>query len=199
MRKIVKMLQAKRMGQRGFTLVELLTVAAILATMSAVVFPAVTGTTTDTRESDQAVDLNSVQTAVDRWNSDFGDYPTNADLNGSAWSAGALPTGGAATGTGTSGDPFVFTQTKLAKVKFDDTDTKDSLAVYFNIAYLRSSPRHATDTDLTIDTTGTTYKTKRGSDDIYVKLTASTATKLFGVWSLDYTAKPWVFVNSYSY
>ena len=101
MQKIMRMLRATRKGQRGFTLVELLTVTAIMATMSAIVFPAVTGTASATREGDQAVDLNSVQTAVERWNADYLDYPTYADLNGTAWALGALPTGGAAIGTGT--------------------------------------------------------------------------------------------------
>ncbi len=190
--------------QRGFTLVEMLAVLAILSILSGLVFPTVAGTTSTGRRSQQTTDMKEVESAVGRWNSDFSDFPTEADLNPAAlWAAGALPTS-ATTGTGdtpgtTPSTPLTFSESAIAKIKFNDTDTKDGATVTFNRDYLSKSPDHAADSNLTVTTTGSTFTLKKSGDDLYVKLVASATTKLFPVWGLDSKSQAYVFVNASTY
>ncbi len=199
-----KYLARFRSSLGGFTLLELMAVTGILAILAAIVVPAVGGTTSSAREAQQGADMNAVTQGGQRWNADFRDYPTYADLNGSAWAAGALPTGKASCTTepcyGTaSTDPLVFSEDDVAGIKFADSALLNSTTKVFDLDYLGGAPDHAADSNLTIDTTGTTFTLRRKGERTYVKLQAATATKTFPVWALDINGESWVFVNAASY
>ena len=192
MKKILK-------GQQGFTLIELLTVAAIMAVLSAIVFPAVTGTTSTSRESTQSVDINAVQTGVDRWNSDFSDWPTSAQLNGGPL-ASLLPTGDTS-GSGTSSStPILFTEDDLSPINFSDLDA--FTGTEFIPDLMRNAPDHATDADITLTSVDADldFLIKRGGDDLYIRLVAPVAGSVdFPVWGVDADGKAWVFFDADSY
>lgn len=176
-----------RKGQRGFTLIELMTVAAIMAILSAIVFPAVTGTTATSRESTQSVDINAVQTGVDRYNQDTG---LNASAAFAAIAGGDLPAG-TATGTGTSGDPYVFTDLDITGVDFGVLD----------FDYLRNLPDHATEV-ITVASSGTSavIRIVRGGNDVYVQLSNTTGGSLdFPAWGLNGQAVVWSFIDANVY
>ena len=190
-----KLLNAMRKGQRGFTLIEMLAVTAILATVTAVVFPAVTGTNTEARQSAQTVDINAVQTGIDRWEQDFGDFPTFGEGNSpfTTWVAGQKPTG-TATGAGTANDPFSFTEKMLAAINFADSDT----GVVFEDDILRNKPSHADDAAVASDLAANVVLIKRGGADVYIKFAGSGATTM-PIWGMDIDARPWVFISSNEY
>jgi prepilin-type N-terminal cleavage/methylation domain-containing protein len=196
----------KRKGQRGFTLVELMVVMAIMAVLAAVVFPAVTGTTTTSREVSQSEDINNVQTAIDRFNADDTDgspWASSASLTGvtTAWSAGELPTGSGATGSGTSGSPYVFTQDDVAGIDFASGGTVDGASVTFYPDYVRGKPDHSTDTiSVGAGLTSSTFTIRKAGADVYVQLSNTTsATLSFPAWAIDPDGGVWVFVNASSY
>ena len=171
-------------GQRGFTLIELLTVAAIMAVLSAIVFPAVSGTTTTSRESTQSVDINSVQTAADRYNQDTG---LNSTAAFSVTPAGDLATG-LATGTGILADPFLFSNDDLAGVDFVVLDT----------SYLRNLPDHNAEV-LTVlaGAQSSVLRIVRGGADVHVQLDNPTGGSLdFPAWGVDASGVVWVFVDA---
>ena len=66
----------RRSGLRsGFTLVEVLVVMIILAILAAVVVPRVVGRTEDARRARAVSDVASLETALDLYKADNGDYP----------------------------------------------------------------------------------------------------------------------------
>ena len=79
--------------QRGFTLVELLIVAIILAILAAIVVPQFATTTTDAQESALRANLSAIRGAIDLYRQQHGEYP------GALASTGGTCTGGTA-GTG---------------------------------------------------------------------------------------------------
>jgi prepilin-type N-terminal cleavage/methylation domain-containing protein len=195
---------------KGFTLVELMVVMAILAVLAAIVFPAVTGVTTTSRETAQPMDINNVQTGTDRFNADDTDgkpWPTLAPLTGTAWQAGELPTL-AKTGSGTLADPYVFEQTAsdgaIAGVDWSSQATVDGVTKKFYPDYLRTLPDYSNyPTDkvtVAASSTSPVFKIKKGGEDVYVQLKNSTGTSLdFHVWGIDNTGEVWVFVDADSY
>jgi prepilin-type N-terminal cleavage/methylation domain-containing protein len=193
------------LGGHGFTLVEMMVVLSIMAVMAAIVFPAVTGTTTTSREATQPMDINSVQTGVDRFNAgdtDGSPWPTLAPLSGTDWDAGELPTAADAfTGAGTSGDPYLFDYDSIAGIKWVSPATADGESRTFNPDYVRSIPDHATDT-ITVTASGTSdvFLIKKGGEDVYVQLSNSSAGNLdFLKWGVDHEGSVWVFVDADSY
>lgn len=82
--------------QRGFTLVELLIVAILLAILAAIVVPQFASTTTDAEESALRANLAAMRSAVDLYRQQHGEYP-----GASASSGGACTTG---IGTGAAGN-----------------------------------------------------------------------------------------------
>lgn len=60
----------------GFTLIELLVVIIILAILAAVVIPRVIGRTEDARIAKAAADVSTIDSTLDQYKIDVGEYPT---------------------------------------------------------------------------------------------------------------------------
>ena len=89
---------------KGFTLVELLIVAVVLAIFAAIVVPQFSSTTDEARESALKSDLAALRSAVDMYRQHHGEFP------GALASTGGTCTGGTA-GTGAAESPeAVFEQ-----------------------------------------------------------------------------------------
>lgn len=70
----------KRMaGRRGFSLVEMLLVLVILATLAAIVVPRFAGRSEQAKETAARTQITSIGTALDAFEVDNGYYPTSAD------------------------------------------------------------------------------------------------------------------------
>ena len=193
-------------GEKGFTLVELMVVLAILAVLAAIVFPAVTGTTTTSRESRQPIDINSVQTGVDRLNADDTDgspWATDASLTGvtTAWSAGALPVGSVA-GSGNSTHPYIFTDDDIAGINWASSATKsDGSTATLYPDYVRNEPGYSGDT-ITVGASAnsSTFTIVKGGSTVYIKINNSTGGSLdFDTWNLDKDGSAWVFKDADNY
>ncbi len=185
-------------SERGFTLVELLIVVAILGVLAAVVIPTFTGVTSQSRASSQTTDINSVQAAVDRFNADAeSSWPSEANLDVPAlWDAGEVPTEDK-TGAGTSGDPYVFDHDTIAGVDWTAvTGTKT-----FNPDYIRTKPKHADETITVADTASSAvFEIKKNNETVYVQLTNTSGGSLnLPTWGIDKDGSVWVFVNGESY
>ena len=126
MTKLFKRIRALVKENRGFTLIEMMTVMGILSVLSAITFPAVTGTTSFSRATTQTVDLTAAQQAVDRFDIDTNSsFPTLASLSGTvgAWQAGQLPEAAPTGGDGSSANQAkVFTQESIAGFDFGAFD-----------------------------------------------------------------------------
>jgi prepilin-type N-terminal cleavage/methylation domain-containing protein len=72
----VGILHRRRKGEQGFTLIELLVVIAVLAILAAIVLFNVVGVANRGKSSACNTDISTVQTAVDGYISDHGDFPT---------------------------------------------------------------------------------------------------------------------------
>lgn len=87
---------AKR--QSGFTLVELLIVAIILAILAAIIVPQFASTTTDATESALRANVTGMRSAIDLYRQQHGEYP---GVNTAVPDASVTCGGTAGTGTGT--------------------------------------------------------------------------------------------------
>ncbi len=85
--------------QSGFTLVELLIVAIILAILAAIIIPQFASTTVDAQESALKANLSGLRSAANLYRQQHGEYPGVA----TAIPAGGLTCGGTA-GAGAGGD-----------------------------------------------------------------------------------------------
>jgi general secretion pathway protein G len=83
--------------QKGFTLVELLIVAIILAILAAIVVPQFASSTTDARESALRSDLAGIRAAIDLYRQQHGQYPGVNASSGGTCSGGTKGTGAAGT------------------------------------------------------------------------------------------------------
>jgi prepilin-type N-terminal cleavage/methylation domain-containing protein len=154
-------------AQKGFTLVEMTVVIAIIAVLAALSLPAVTGLTTTSRGTSKIGDLKEVEQAMTRYESDNpGDFTgstptvdvTDADQNGTITILVPI-TGVVTTGT-----------TPTTDVTCAGTNTPDAIATCFgNIVftsvipdYLKSYPQHYADNITAGNNTGTGV----GDDDI---------------------------------
>ena len=90
---------AKR--ESGFTLVELLIVAIILAILAAIIVPQFASTTTDATESALRANVTAMRSAIDLYRQQHGEYPGVDDAtSGTAACTGLGGTAGTGTGTG---------------------------------------------------------------------------------------------------
>lgn len=72
-------LKSKLTNRKGFSLVELLVVITIIAILSVVAYTAVGGQTTKAKDSRRMQDLTTIQTALEIFFADKGEYPTKLD------------------------------------------------------------------------------------------------------------------------
>ena len=63
----------------GFTLVELLLVLVILATLAAIVIPKFSGRTEQAKLTAARTQISNIETALDAYETDMGSYPTGSD------------------------------------------------------------------------------------------------------------------------
>jgi len=68
-------------GRGGFTLVEMLLVLVILATLAAIVIPKVVGRSEQAKETAAKSQISSLETALDAFEVDNGYYPKTGGLN----------------------------------------------------------------------------------------------------------------------
>jgi prepilin-type N-terminal cleavage/methylation domain-containing protein len=85
--------------QKGFTLVELLIVAIILAILAAIVVPQFASSTTDAQESALRSDLAGIRAAIDLYRQQHGAYPGVNASSGGTCTGGTKGTGAAGTAT----------------------------------------------------------------------------------------------------
>lgn len=83
--------------QKGFTLVELLIVAIILAILAAIIVPQFASTTTDAQESALRSDLSALRGAIDLYRQQHGEYPGVVASDGATCTGGTKGTGTLAT------------------------------------------------------------------------------------------------------
>ena len=77
MRRRIKTLARKRSRARTFTMVELLLVLVILATLAAIVLPKFTGRSEQARETAARTEISGVEMALDAFEVDQGFYPSS--------------------------------------------------------------------------------------------------------------------------
>jgi prepilin-type N-terminal cleavage/methylation domain-containing protein len=74
--------QTSRQRKAGFTLVEMLVVISIIAILAALLLPAVTAAITSARNTAIALELNQLNSAIEAYRLEKGDYPPNfRDIN----------------------------------------------------------------------------------------------------------------------
>ncbi len=192
--------------QKGFTLIEIMVVLAIMGVLVGVVFPAVTGATIIGRTTAQSHDIKAAQDGIDRFNTgdlDGKPWPTQASLPGvtDIWVAGELPTGTGLMGEGTQANPYIFTQDDIAGIDWLSPASTAYGDMVFHSGCIRNKPRHADET-IPMDAGSTTdvIVIQRETGEVYVKLqNVHTASVDFPVWALDKTGTAWVFVENGSY
>ncbi len=97
-------------AQTGFTLVELLIVAIILAILAAIVVPQFASTTTDAQESALRSNLAAIRAAVDLYRQQHGEYPgLNASTGGAACASGTAGAAGAGSGAAFADQLLLYT------------------------------------------------------------------------------------------
>ena len=81
--------------QSGFTLVELLIVAIILAILAAIIVPQFASTTTDATESALRANVTAMRSAIDLYRQQHGEYPgVDTAVSGACGAPGVTGTGG---------------------------------------------------------------------------------------------------------
>jgi len=83
--------------QSGFTLVELLIVAIILAILAAIIIPQFASTTVDAQESALRANVSAMRSAVDLYRQQHGSYPGATAATGGTCTGGTAGTGAVGT------------------------------------------------------------------------------------------------------
>ena len=193
-----------RKRQKGFTLIELMTVMAILSVLSAVTFPAISGGVTAGKATTQSVDISSIQRASDWFKSEAVDhFPSEAAAAGvsGGWSAGNLPELDPVGTGGTATDPIVFDEDTVAGIDFNAVTTVNGKAKKFRGDYLRSIPDHGTETIvLGPGESSAIFKVKRRGEDVYVQLVTGAAVAVaFNAWGMVRNGEIWSFIDQEDY
>ncbi len=74
-------MQTNRSRQRGFTLVEMLVVLAIIAVLVGLLLPAVMAAVNAARRGQMAMEISQLAQAVEAYKNEFGDYPPSLDTS----------------------------------------------------------------------------------------------------------------------
>ena len=77
--------------KKGFTLVELLIVVAIIGVLATLLMANFIGVRQRARDAQRKADLRQVQSALEFYRSDLGSYPASLSACGSAFTAGSPP------------------------------------------------------------------------------------------------------------
>ncbi|MGI9260033.1 MAG: type II secretion system protein, partial [Gammaproteobacteria bacterium] len=85
------MIRVKR--HSGFTLVELLVVAIILAILAAIAIPQFASTTTDAQESALRANLSAIRGAISLYRQQHGEFPASLASTGGTCTGGTAGTG----------------------------------------------------------------------------------------------------------
>ncbi len=106
------MFKTLKKAQKGFTIIELLIVIAIIAILATIVLVTYNGAQAKARDSKRVSDINSIQTKLEEYYNENGSYPAavnTTDIKG--LDAGALkdPRGNALSNTGPSADAAAAT------------------------------------------------------------------------------------------
>lgn len=78
-------LKNRKLGGKGFTIVELLIVIVVIGILALLVITTYSGIQSKARNSKRQTDLQSLQTQLEAFFSQNGYYPTEADMNNSSW------------------------------------------------------------------------------------------------------------------
>src|SRR5580658_4999976 len=71
----------KNRGEQAFTLVELMLVLVILATLAAIVLPKLTGKSQQAKITAAKTEISAISMALDNYEVDTGEYPKGGDLD----------------------------------------------------------------------------------------------------------------------
>jgi prepilin-type N-terminal cleavage/methylation domain-containing protein len=124
---------------KGFTIVELLIVIVVIAILATLVIVTFTGIQQKARDSQRQTDINAVDSHLEAYYAEHGNYPTAAQMNDATWvgtnmkglDAAALvgPKGGTLTNTGTAaGDHYDYKATEGGTTACTATGTTDDTA-----------------------------------------------------------------------
>jgi prepilin-type N-terminal cleavage/methylation domain-containing protein len=124
---------------KGFTIVELLIVIVVIAILATLVIVTFTGIQQKARDSQRQTDINAVDSHLEAYYAEHGNYPTAAQMNDATWvstnmkglDAAALvgPKGGTVTNTGTAaGDHYDYKATEGGTTACNATGTTDDTA-----------------------------------------------------------------------
>lgn len=170
---------------RGFTLIELMVVMAIMSILVGVVLPGVTGVGMTGKLTGRDAEIKEIQQAVQRFNTDTALWPT---------SSGSLPTVALVTTAATT--------SMLSVIDFDTAPTGTAKLLYPD--YMMKVPAHASNT---IATDAVGARTVNGAataaspitepDGTVLTLTASQS--FAGAYALDKNGRVWVLVNAVEY
>jgi len=79
------MISLKKRRQSGFTIVELLIVIVVIGILAALVITTYAGIQAKARNAKRQTDMNAVQTQLEAYFAQNGNYPTYANLSSSTW------------------------------------------------------------------------------------------------------------------
>lgn len=106
---------------KGFTIVELLIVIVVIAILATLVIVTFTGIQQKARDSQRQTDINAVDSHLEAYFAESGNYPTLANLQDGTWVSANLkgldpqalvgPKGGALTGSTSTGDAYGYVVT----------------------------------------------------------------------------------------
>lgn len=185
-------LRRLRGHEKGFTLVEMMVVMAIVSVLAAIVFPAVSGVGTTSHTTRQAEDVRIVQGGIDRFNAESGYWPTGTADGGS--NDGILPT--------TALVPGAVTSAMIKGITFNKQyDVSPTVTKTLVPDYVRSNPLYYNDTntmatDDTADTkllkSGKTYATSGGNWTIGASDIDLSGADFGSIWVVDSTGRAYV-------